>query len=156
MPTRRSPTAPPATVDALTQLAFVLTGALERRAAEHDHSLIQTRLLGALRDRQPSMQTLARWLNLDKSSLTGLVDRAERRGLVARTPSPTDRRAVLVSLTPAGRALAAHVGAQYEADVAHLLTPLSTAERKTLTALATRLLAAHAAEQGIDLSATRE
>ena len=31
------------------------------------------------------MNELARLLDLDKSSVTGLVDRAERRGLVARS-----------------------------------------------------------------------
>jgi hypothetical protein len=70
---------------------------LERRAAEHDLSIIQTRLLGVPRDRKPTMNELAWFLGLDKSSVTGLVDRAERRGLVARVPSTTDRRAVLVS-----------------------------------------------------------
>ena len=89
-------------VDGLAQLSFLIQGLLERRAAEHDLSIIQTRLLGVLRDRTPTMNELARFLGLDKSSVTGLVARAERRGLVARVPSPTDRRAVLVSLTEDG------------------------------------------------------
>ena len=42
-------------------------GLLERRAAEHDLSLIQTRLPGVLRDRTPTMNELARFLGLDKS-----------------------------------------------------------------------------------------
>ena len=74
-------------VDGLAQLSFVIQGMLERRADEHDLSIIQTRLLGVLRDRKPTMNELARFLGLDKSSVTGLVDRAERRGLVARVPS---------------------------------------------------------------------
>ena len=80
-------------VDGLAQLSFLIQGLLERRAAEHDLSIVQTRLLGVLRDRTPTMNELARFLGLDKSSVTGLVDRAERRGLVARVPSATDRRA---------------------------------------------------------------
>ena len=89
-------------VDGLAQLSFVVQGMLERRAAEHGLSIIQARLLGVLRDRKPTMNELARLLGLDKSSVTGLVDRAERRGLVIRVPSTTDRRAVLVSLTDEG------------------------------------------------------
>src|SRR6516162_3299625 len=92
-------------VDGMAQLSFVIQGMLERRAAEHDLSVIQTRLLGILRDRTPTMNELARFLRLDKSSVTGLVDRAERRGLVTRLPSATDRRAVQVSLTADGRTL---------------------------------------------------
>ena len=98
-------------VDGLAQLSFLVQGLLERRAAEHDLSIIQTRLLGVLRDRTPTMNELARFLGLDKSSVTGLVDRAERRGLVARVPSATDRRAVLVSLTDEGRAFVSQAAA---------------------------------------------
>jgi len=141
-------------VDGLAQLSFVIQGMLERRAAEHDLSIIQTRLLGVLRDRKPTMQELARFLGLDKSSVTGLVDRAERRGLVARVPSATDRRAVLVSLTGDGRSLVSAAAARFEADVSALLSRLPPRERETLSRIISRLLVAHAAEQGIDLFAT--
>ena len=67
-------------VEGLAQLSFLVLGTLERRAAEHDVSIAQTRLLGVLRDRRPTMQELAKLLGLDKSSVSGLVDRAERRG----------------------------------------------------------------------------
>ena len=83
-------------IDGLAQLAFVIHGMLELRAAEHDLSISQARLLGVLRDRTPAMNELARLLGLDKSSISGLVDRAERRGLVVRIPSAEDKRAVLV------------------------------------------------------------
>src|SRR5580693_7233213 len=117
------PPAPPAAaarqlnvIDGLAQLAFVVHGMLELRAAEHDLSITQARLLGVLRDRTPTMNELARLLGLDKSSTTGLVDRAERRGLVARVPSATDRRSVLVSLTDDGRSLVSQAAVGFEAD----------------------------------------
>jgi DNA-binding MarR family transcriptional regulator len=135
------------TVDGLTQLSFLILGTLERRAAEHDLSVVQTRLLGILRDRQPTMNELAGLLGLDKSSTSGLVDRAERRGLVQRAPSSHDGRAVLVTTTPAGRALIAEVAGQYELDVAKLLTALPVADRTALSGLISRLVTAHAAER---------
>ena len=141
-------------VDGLAQLSFVIQGMLERRATEHDLSIIQTRLLGVLRDRKPTMHELARFLGLDKSSVTGLVDRAERRGLVARVPSTTDRRAVLVSLTDDGRSLVSQAAARFEADVSALLSRLPPRDRETLSRIVSRLLVAHAADQGIDLFAT--
>jgi len=141
-------------VDGLAQLSFVITGMLERRAAEHELSIPATRLLGVLRDREPTMQELARLLDLDKSSVTGLVDRAERRGLVARAPSPADGRATLVRLTDAGRALVSGAAELFAADVAALLGQLAPQDRATLSQLVSRLLVAHAATQGIDLFAT--
>ena len=138
-------------VDGLAQLSFVIHAMLEHRAAEHDLSMIQTRLLGVLRDRRPTMNELARLLGLDKSSVTGLVDRAERRGLVMRVPSVTDRRAVLVSLTDDGRSLVSQAAVSFEADVSVLLDHLSPRDRATLSRLISRLLVARAAGQGIDL-----
>jgi len=124
---------------------------LERRAAEHNLSIIQARLLGVLRDRKPTMNELARILGLDKSSVTGLVDRAERRGLVMRVPSATDRRVVLVSLTDDGRALVSQAAACFETDVVTMLERLPAQDRDALSRLVNRLLAAHAADHGIDL-----
>jgi DNA-binding MarR family transcriptional regulator len=141
-------------VDGLAQLSFLITGLLERRAGEHDLSLAATRLLGVLRDREPTMNELARLLELDKSSVTGLVDRAERRGLVARAPSPADGRAVLVRLTAAGRALVTEAAGHFAADVAGLLDGLPPRDRAALARIVSRVLVAHAAGRGIDLFAT--
>ena len=138
-------------VDGLAQLSFAVQGMLERRAAEHNLSIVQARLLGVLRDREPTMNELARFLGLDKSSVTGLVDRAEQRGLVARVPSTTDRRVVLVSLTDDGRALVSQAAACFEADVLAMLDRLPARDREALSRLVSRLLAAQAVAQGIDL-----
>jgi MarR family transcriptional regulator, lower aerobic nicotinate degradation pathway regulator len=143
-------------VDGLVQLSFLVYGLLERRAAEHDLSITQTRLLGVLRDRRPTMNELARLLSLDKSSASGLVDRAERRGLVTRMPSTADRRAVLVGLTDNGRTLISEASGRFEDDVASLLASVPTKDRETLRRLVSRVLVAHAANHGIDLFATTE
>ncbi|SOD74436.1 DNA-binding MarR family transcriptional regulator [Jatrophihabitans sp. GAS493] len=138
-------------VDGLAQLSFAVYGTLERRAAERELSMIQTRLLGVLRDRRPTMNELARLLELDKSSITGLVARAERRGLVVRVPSGRDRRSVQVELTDEGRSLVAEVSARFEADVTAMLARLPSADRGLLADLVSRVLVADAARRGIDL-----
>ncbi len=48
------------------------------------------------------MNELAAMLACDNSNVTGLVDRLEARGLVARQPSPDDRRIKRIVLTAAG------------------------------------------------------
>ena len=140
-------------IDGLAQLAFVVHGMLELRAAEHDLSITQARLLGVLRDRTPAMNELARLLGLDKSSVSGLVDRAERRGLVVRIPSAEDKRAVLVGLTDQGRSLVTQTAARFGADLTAMLDPLPPPDRDALTAIVSRLLVAHATRHGVDLFA---
>jgi MarR family transcriptional regulator, lower aerobic nicotinate degradation pathway regulator len=140
-------------VDGLAQLAFLVTGLLERRAADHGLSLVQIRLLGILRDRTPTMQQLASLLELDKSSVSGLVSRAEQRGLVARVPSTTDRRVVLVELSEAGRALVARGADDFATDVTGLLRLLPAGDRARLAGLVERLVTGYADREGIDLSA---
>ena len=62
-------------------------------------------LLLAERERRPS--DLAAELRLDASSLSGHLDRLAEQRYVERTPDAADRRATVVRLAPAGRALLA-------------------------------------------------
>jgi DNA-binding MarR family transcriptional regulator len=50
-----------------------------------------------------SATTLARWVLLSSGGMTSRLDRMEEAGLVARLPDPSDRRGVLIELTPKGR-----------------------------------------------------
>jgi DNA-binding MarR family transcriptional regulator len=137
-------------VDALAQLTFAVHGALGRIAAAHGMSVVQARLLGILRDRQPTINELAAFLTLDKSSVTGLVDRAEERGLVRRTPSRTDGRRVHVAITAAGRRLADRATAEFAREIDALTSDLGEAARTRLSTLASRIVVADARRRGID------
>lgn len=132
------------TVDALVQLSFLVQGVLADAVAAHQLSLTQVRLLGVLRGREPGMAELAAHLGLDKSSATGLIDRAERRGLVRRTPSAADRRAVAVSLTAEGKSLATTVETVVTDAIRALTTTLTGQQERNLVAAAGALLAAPA------------
>ncbi|MFE3543838.1 MarR family winged helix-turn-helix transcriptional regulator [Nocardia sp. NPDC059177] len=98
-------------------------------------SLTQLRLLGLLRDRRPRMTELADFLGLDKSTMSGLVERAERRGLVQRGKSPQDRRAVDVFITPAGSELAERLQAEIRVALGPYIDVLSADDRDALTQL---------------------
>jgi DNA-binding MarR family transcriptional regulator len=117
-------------------------------------SIIQTRLLGVLRDREPTMNQLGRLLGLDKSSISGLVDRAQRRGLVTRTVSANDRRAFQVSITDAGRQLVEQLAAEFTERIELSVAPLSEADRQRLSQLAAQVVASDAHRRGIDLRTT--
>jgi DNA-binding MarR family transcriptional regulator len=56
-------------------------------------------------DQSISMRELAQRLKSDPSSITGLVDRLEARGLVERRAHPRDRRVTGLALTPDGARL---------------------------------------------------
>lgn len=137
-------------VDGLAQLSFLVHNSLAEIAGRRDLSMIQVRLLGVLRDREPTMNELGRLLGLDKSSITGLVDRAQRRDLVTRTVSAADRRAFQVSITAAGRRLADEVGAEFTARIENAVAPLPAADRRTLSQLASRIVTADTLQRGVD------
>ncbi|MFJ3394880.1 MarR family winged helix-turn-helix transcriptional regulator [Leifsonia aquatica] len=132
-----------ALVDALVQTSFVVTGVLTRVAAERDLSLTQLRMLGVLRDRRPRMAQLAALLGLDKSTVSGLIERAERRGLVRRVPSADDARAVEVEATADGLALARDGAEQVGRALQPLLRTVDGAGRAALTRELERMLSAH-------------
>ncbi|KQV08302.1 MarR family transcriptional regulator [Leifsonia sp. Root112D2] len=108
-------------------------GAFTRIAAEHDLSLTQLRVLGILRDRRLRMAQLADYLGLDKSTLSGLIERAERRGLVARTRNTEDKRAVDVFMTDAGHELAEKVQHDVRLVFAPLTDRLDAMQQRSLT-----------------------
>jgi DNA-binding MarR family transcriptional regulator len=88
------------------------------------------------------VDALARALSLSHSGAVRLVDQLVARGLVRRTPSERDRRAVALRLTPAGRKAAQRVADARAAALAEALAPLSPAEQQRLGDLLGRVLAA--------------
>jgi DNA-binding MarR family transcriptional regulator len=79
---------------------------------------------------------LASRLHCDKTNVTGLVDRLERRELVRRHPDPTDRRATQVSLTDDGVELVDRFRATVTAAVTGRLESWPASRREELTTLA--------------------
>ena len=127
-------------IDALVRASFAVMAVLSRVGAEHDLSLTQLRVLAILRDRRIKMSELADYLGLDKSTISGLVDRAEKRGLFQRAPNPDDGRAVDVFLTAAGAQLADRGADQVARALSPMIGQLTTTETRRLTTLLERIL----------------
>jgi DNA-binding MarR family transcriptional regulator len=68
-----------------------------------DLSFARVRALRRLAAQPLTLRALAAKLSADPPYVTLIVDDLQQRGLVLREPHPDDRRAKLVSLTPAGR-----------------------------------------------------
>ncbi len=127
-------------IDALVRTSFVTMAVLNRVGAEHDLSLTQLRVLAILRDRRVKMSELADYLGLDKSTISGLVDRAEKRGLLQRIPNPIDGRGVDVVLSPEGMELAERGASQIARSLSAMTSTLTRAEAHRLTTLLERML----------------
>jgi len=63
------------------------------------------------------------------STLTSLLDRLIRRGYIARELDPADRRSFLISLIPAGRAVAEHAAAAIADLERQALATMTSAQR---------------------------
>lgn len=79
---------------------------------------------------------------LSQSSLSRLVERLEKRGLVERMAAPDDGRGVLLKLTDEGAALQKEIGREHVRDIAELVGPaLTAAEQRELLRLTEKLRA---------------
>jgi MarR family transcriptional regulator, organic hydroperoxide resistance regulator len=80
-------------------------------------------------DRERTVRELLAATGQRPSTLTGVLDRLERRRLVERRPHPADRRSLTVALTPAGAAAAERVAAAFAALERELGAHARTARR---------------------------
>ena len=79
-------------------------------------------------------------LGVTARNVTTIVDGLEREGLLARTPDPDDRRAILLQLTPKGREHIAAVHAAQGELAGWFFAALDTTERAELMRLLGKIL----------------
>ena len=116
-----------ALTDLVVQTSFDVVAIVTRVGAEHDLSLTAVRMLGILRDRVLTMAELADYLGLERSTVSGLVDRIEQRGLVARETHASDGRSVRVRLTEDGLAQVSRAADEVARRIAPLVDALPIA-----------------------------
>ncbi len=153
---RRDEVASPATnlrggnarlVDALESLAIALVAltsrAIEEVASRGEMTLRQWRVLVVLGDAGDGLRVsqVASRISASGSSTTRLVDRLERRGLVSASVDSSDRRALVLRLTPAGEALRSRVLERRRGLIGEAIAgrDLSPAAARELTELASLL-----------------
>lgn len=91
---------------------------------------------------------LAERLYVEKSTASRIVDALERKGYVARTPHPGDRRALRLTVTAAGRRLVGRIRASLVDEAKAVLADLSPDFRREAVRLLTGLTAAAADRLG--------
>lgn len=129
-------------------LMFLLHAAVTRMTVELDRAAAEIGLndvrdwlvLAVLDDGQQRTQLeLSRLVCVDKTTLIGVLDRLEQRGLVVRKPHPSDRRARIPQITPAGRRVFAKFATARDAAEARVLDGVDPGQREVLLTLLARI-----------------
>lgn len=117
--------------------AYEAVGArAERSIASLDMCMSDFGILEILLNKGPlPINDIGRKLSLTSGAITTAVDRLEKRKLVERTLSATDRRARIVNLTKAGHKLISGAFDEHAAHMEDVFVGLSASERGTLLSL---------------------
>jgi DNA-binding MarR family transcriptional regulator len=109
-----------------------------------DLTPVQYGLLTTLAARPDMDQiTLAKEVGLDRTNVADVLRRLQRRGLISRRRSPTDRRMMRVRLTSKGAKLTLAMHTAMSRAQARLLEPLPAAEKERFIATLLRLVDSH-------------
>jgi DNA-binding MarR family transcriptional regulator len=133
--------------DTMVRLTHAVRRAFADASRAHDLTPVQAELLCVLTTGRTTMTELSHLLDIEKSSLSGLVDRAERRGLVRRAQLPGDRRRYYVELTHDGGRVALACHHEVTRRLEALARGLPATSRNHLVAGMAHLIAAHEAER---------
>jgi DNA-binding MarR family transcriptional regulator len=94
----------------LNQVVLSMRRTIEQRMSVHGLTAAQWYPLWRLKlGHAGTARELARDSDIDAGAMTRLIDRLVQKGLVERSRSVTDRRALVLRLTPAGEAVAAEL-----------------------------------------------
>ncbi len=121
-----------AAVDAYREAMTVMEPMRMQVWEERQLTVSQLRLTYLIRDQDnPSLGDLAESLGITGATMSGLVDRLAKRGLVERLPDTTDRRVVRVRLTKEGEELSSDLkraGHDFLREVFTRMGPKATAD----------------------------
>ncbi len=127
---------PGSPVLALHRATHATLHALISRLADLDLPAADINMLANLADGAPrTVGALATATATKPSTLTSLLDRLTRRGLVLREPDPADRRSFTVVLTPAGQSVAERAAAAVADLERQALATVTPADRAGFYAL---------------------
>ena len=127
---------------------FHLLNKASRVAAKHwqnsvkdlELTAIQAKVLTFMLDLdQPTSQLLAEHCAIDNATLTGVVDRLSKLGLVERLPSTSDRRVLHILYTGEGREVAKQLKLRQQPANEDFLATLSEKEQQQLRQLLKKL-----------------
>ena len=112
----------------------------ERSIRDTGLGLTDFAALEALLNKGPlSITEIQSKVPLALGSMTAAVDRLEKKGLILRTPSPDDRRAKILKLSPKGRSVVEAAFTRHAADLETVMAVLNQREKRQLHGLLKRV-----------------
>jgi len=75
---------------------------------------------------------IAKWIMVNSSTVTGIIDRLEQKGLVSRSRNSSDRRVITISLTTGGQMLADKSPFPIQQKIVDGLKRISSHEREEI------------------------
>ncbi|BCD87455.1 transcriptional regulator [Pseudomonas solani] len=114
---------------------------LDRYLAPLDITSAQFKVLMFIyMDRANTPADLCRELSVDSGSMTRMLDRLEKKGLLLRKPCPEDRRSVRLALSEDGLRISQQMPEIVADAMNELTSPLTTEELRTLVGLLGKIL----------------
>lgn len=119
----------------IQEVARLMRRRFEVEASAHGLTVPQWRALAEIyRNEGVAQVNLAAALDVDQMTVSGIVSRLDKRGLIERCPDPNDSRAKLARLTPAGAELVARARNVGRAIYEDALDGISPADRDVMAA----------------------
>jgi DNA-binding MarR family transcriptional regulator len=128
----------------ITRVSLGATAAMKRGFAEAGIGFVRPAYLGSLMSlwREDGLKVidLGRRAGLEPSTMTGLLDRMERDGLVERRLDPADRRVLKIFLTTTGAGIRETVIGIVDSTLARVLSGVEAGEIDALKILLRKVL----------------
>jgi DNA-binding MarR family transcriptional regulator len=128
----------------LVRLGVLFVQAIERAVAPFGLSPNEYVILCVLRAGGPPYtlppKAINPLMNLSSGGMTNILHALARRGLIERLPDPSDRRGVLIKITPKAKNLVESAIAAHVAEEHRMIAVLSKQERNSLQSLLGKLL----------------
>ena len=135
---------------AMTELLRVYQFRDRDRVGYHGLTITQSYVMEiVIRRGRLTLNELAAAMNLDKSTLSRVVDGLEKKGAVKRTTNPADGRSTLIAATPSGKQRRQRIEADIIAENAKILSGFKPAVRRQLVVL-TRALTQAARDRQLE------
>lgn len=106
-----------------------ILGVFDKRVFNLDYSMIDMRILGEIaRNKGTTANQLAKFMRMDRSYLSRIVNKLEKAGYILRENDPNDKRIFRLFLTDEGEALNRYIEEQSNKQILELLHSLETKE----------------------------